>query len=110
MKTVKVPAGFTRAISVIVAVLAIIGLAVATRRALSLAGVIKTYASPKFGTFDRGFGLHPVLTFVHIVPGGLFMILAPLQFIPNLRSRCLWFHRWSGRIIVVSGLTIGISP
>jgi hypothetical protein len=109
MTTVKGPARFMRTITVIVVVLVIIGIVVVTRRALSLAGVIKTYVNPKFGAFDKGFGLHPVLTFVHIIPGALFMILAPLQFIPKIRSRYLWFHRWSGRVLVVVGLIIGIS-
>ena len=107
--TAKVPARLMRAIIVIVTVLAMIGLVVVTRRALSLAGVTKPYVNPKFGAFDKGIGLHPVLTFVHIIPGALFMILAPLQFIPKLRSRNPLFHRWSGRILVVLGLIIGIS-
>jgi uncharacterized membrane protein len=109
MKTVNVPAGFMRTITVIVVVLAMIGLVAATRRALSLAGVIKTYVNPRFGAFDKGISLHPVLIFTHIIPGALFMILAPLQFIPKIRSRYLWFHKWSGRILVVLGLIIGIS-
>ena len=109
MKTAKIPAGLIRAIAVIVVVLALIGLVVATRRALTLAGVIKTYVNPRFGAFDKGFASHPVLTFTHIIPGALFMILAPLQFIPKLRSRYPRFHRWSGRILVVLGSIIGIS-
>jgi uncharacterized membrane protein len=109
MKTAKIPAGLLRAIAVIVVVLALIGLVVATRRALTLAGVIKTYVNPRFGAFDKGLGLHPVLTFVHIIPGALFMILTPLQFFPKLRLRYPRFHRWSGRILVVLGLIIGIS-
>jgi uncharacterized membrane protein len=109
MKTVKVQAGLMRAITVIVVVLALIGLLAATRRALTLAGLIKTYVNPRFGAFDKGIGSHPVLTFTHIIPGALFVILAPLQFIPKIRSRYPWFHRWSGRILVVLGLIIGIS-
>jgi uncharacterized membrane protein len=109
MNTAKVPAGLMRAIAVIVVVLAMIGLVVATRRALTLAGVIKTYVNPRFGAFDKGLGLRPGLTFTHIIPGALFMILAPLQFIPRLRSRYPRFHRWSGRLLVVLGLIIGIS-
>jgi uncharacterized membrane protein len=109
MTTAKVPAGLMRTIVVIVVVLVLIALVVATRRALTLAGVIKTYVNPRFGAFDKGLGFHPLLTFVHIIPGALFVILAPLQFIPKIRSHYLWFHRWSGRILVVLGLIIGIS-
>jgi len=89
--------------------LAIIGIAAVLRRALTLAGVLKTYINPRFGEFDIGFRLHPVLTFIHIIAGGLFMILAPLQFIPKIRLNHLWFHRLSGRVLFVSGLIIGIS-
>jgi uncharacterized membrane protein len=109
MTTAKVPAGLMRAITVIVVVLVLIALTVATRRALNLAGITKTYVNPKFGASDKGISLHPVLTFVHIIPGALFVILAPLQFIPKIRSRYLRFHRWSGRILVALGLVIGIS-
>lgn len=89
--------------------LAIIGVVIVIRRALNLTGFIETYVHPKFGAFDGGFALHPVLTFAHIIPGALFMILAPLQFVPQIRARYLWFHRLSGRILVVSGLIIGIT-
>jgi uncharacterized membrane protein len=103
----KIPRGLIRGITTIVVILAIIGIAVAIRRSLTLAGVIKPYVNPKFGAFDSGFQLNRVLTFVHIIPGALFMILAPLQFVPGIRSRHLWFHRLSGRILVVLGLIIG---
>jgi uncharacterized membrane protein len=50
-----------------------------------------------------------VLTLIHILPGGLFLALAPLQFVPGIRERHLQFHRWMGRVLVVSGLIIGIT-
>jgi hypothetical protein len=109
MKTAEIPRGLIRTITVIVVILAIIGLIVATRRGLSLAGVIKTRVNPKFGAFDSGFALAPGLIFVHIICGSLFMIFAPLQFIPKIRSRHIQFHRWSGRVLVILGLVIGIT-
>lgn len=109
MTTAKIPAGLTRAISVIAVVLTIIALAAVTRRALNLTGVTKTYVNPKFGAFDKGFGLHPVLTFFHIIGGAIFAILAPLQFVRQIRTRYSGFHRWSGRVLVVLGLLIGVS-
>jgi len=90
-----------------VTILAIIGIAVAVRRALNLAGFIETYVNPRFGEFDGDFARNPFLTFLHIIPGTLFMILAPLQFVPQIRNRHLWWHRLAGRILVVSGLIIG---
>jgi uncharacterized membrane protein len=46
---------------------------------------------------------------IHILPGGLFLTLASLQFVPSIRQKHLQFHRWSGRILVGCGLIIGIS-
>jgi uncharacterized membrane protein len=46
---------------------------------------------------------------VHIIPAFLFMVLGPLQFVQPIRSRYLRFHRWSGRILVASGLIIGFT-
>ncbi|MBS1526827.1 MAG: DUF2306 domain-containing protein [Bacteroidetes bacterium] len=93
----------------IVIFLALIGIAAVLRRTLTLTGIIKTRVNPRFGQFDIGLTLNPVLTFVHIMAGGLFMILAPLQFVPKIRMNHLWFHRLSGRILFISGLIIGIS-
>jgi len=109
MNQQKMPAGLVRSIAGIVIALAVIGIVVAIRRALTLAGVIQPYVNPKFGAFDGGFAHHPVLIFVHIIPGSLFMILAPLQFVPKIRSGYPKFHRYSGRFLVVFGLTIGVT-
>ncbi len=58
---------------------------------------------------DAGFVRHPRLTFAHILPGALFMVLGPLQFSPAIRPRYLRFHRWSGHVFVLNGLVIGVS-
>jgi hypothetical protein len=109
MKPQKIPVWLIRSIAGVVIVLAIIGIVVVLRRALTLTGFIKTYVNPKFGAFDSAFALHPVLTFIHIIPGSLFMIFAPLQFVPKIRLHYLWFHRISWRILVILGLIIGIT-
>ena len=90
--------------------LAMIGLAAATRRALVLfwPGVFSGKYPPA-AAMDIGFAKHMALTLVHIIPGALFLVLTPLQFIPAIRSKHLQVHRWLGRILVVSGLVIGIS-
>jgi hypothetical protein len=41
---------------------------------------------------------------LHIVPGGVFLVLAPLQFSSRIRSRHIAFHRWSGRFLMVTSL------
>lgn len=90
--------------------LALMGVAVAARRALVL-----LYPAPFAGNhspaaaLDEGFALHRSLTLMHVIPGFLFMVLGPLQFAKNIRSGHLRFHRWSGRIFVACGVIIGFT-
>ncbi len=90
--------------------LAVIGVAAATRRALVLFWP-RVFAGkyPPAAAMDTGFSRHMALTLMHIVPGALFLVLALLQFVPSIRAKHLRLHRWLGRILVVSGLVIGIS-
>lgn len=93
-----------------VIVLALIGVAAVTRRALVL--VWPQQFSGKnnpAAALDAGFARHAALTFVHILPGALFLILTPLQFNRRIRDKHRQVHRWMGRILVVSGLIIGAS-
>jgi uncharacterized membrane protein len=98
-----------RLVWTVVILLAIIGLLAVTRRALDLTGVIPPGTNPRGGAFDAGFAQQPILTFVHIIPGTIFMILGPLQLVRRIRARHLWLHRLSGRIFVAASLVIGLS-
>jgi uncharacterized membrane protein len=88
----------------------VIGVAAVTRRALVLfwPEMFGAPASPA-ALLDAGFARHMVLTLIHILPGGLFLILASLQFVPSIRQQHLRFHRLLGRVLVVCGLIIGVS-
>jgi uncharacterized membrane protein len=91
-------------------VLVVIGVAAVTRRTLvlfwpSLSGGTSNPAA----VMDAGFARHMVLTLIHILPAGLFLVLVPLQFMPSVRQKHLEYHRWMGRILVVCGLIVGIS-
>ena len=90
--------------------LVVIGIAAVTRRALVLLWPMRfsSNASPA-AALDAGFARHAALTFLHILPGGLFLALAPLQFATGWRQKHLQLHRWTGRVLVISGLIIGIS-
>ena len=64
---------------------------------------------------DGRFAAHPLLTRVHVVFGGLFLLFAPLQFSATIRARNIRLHRWSGRILlplaivsVISSLYFGL--
>jgi uncharacterized membrane protein len=54
--------------------------------------------------FDGRFAAHPTATILHILPGGLFLLFAPLQFSSRLRTRHLQFHRWSGRLLAITAI------
>jgi uncharacterized membrane protein len=88
--------------------LIVIGVAAVTRRTLVLfwPGRFGAPASPA-AVLDAGFARHMVLTLIHILPGGLFLTLASLQFVPSIRQKHLQIHRWMGRVLVVCGLIIG---
>jgi uncharacterized membrane protein len=90
--------------------LIVIGVAAVTRRTLVLfwPGRFGAPASPA-SALDAGFARHMVLTLIHILPGGLFLTLASLQFVPSIRQKHLQVHRWMGRVLVVCGLIIGVS-
>jgi uncharacterized membrane protein len=98
-----------RFIWLVVILLVLIGIAMVARRTLTLAGVIAP-VSPAGGVpFDTGFAKNPVITFLHILPGALFMILGPLQFVKSIREKYPRFHRWNGWIFIVCGYITGIS-
>jgi uncharacterized membrane protein len=61
------------------------------------------------GSFDSGFRQHALLTLVHILPGVLFIVLGPLQFVGRIRRRHLWLHRLLGRIYVATSVVVGLS-
>lgn len=93
-----------------VGVLTAIGVAAVTLRTLVLLWPQQFAAtnSPA-AALNAGFARHMVLTLMHILPGGLFLVLAPLQFVPGIRAKHINVHRWMGRILMVSGLVIGFS-
>lgn len=90
--------------------LVLIGLAAVTRRTLVLLWPAKFAANfAPAATLDAGFARHMALTLIHILPGGLFLSLALLQFMPSIRQKHLQVHRWMGRVLVVCGLIVGVS-
>lgn len=44
----------------------------------------------------------------HFVAGGIILMLGPLQLIEGLRRKAPAFHRWTGRLYVLTSLTAGI--
>lgn len=106
----SVPKPVSRLLWFAVIFLVVIGIAAVTRRSLAL--VWPQQFAGKGGpaaALDTGFARYAALTFIHILPGALFLGLAPLQFAGRFRQRNLKFHRRMGTLLVLSGLIIGVS-
>lgn len=99
-----------------VVVLTVIGVAAAIGRGVFLSNLSAAAGSAvfpehrqEFEEMDRRFATRPVLTYLHIVPGALFLTFAPFQFSARLRARHLSLHRWCGRALVILALLAGLS-
>ena len=86
-----------------------IGIAMVMRRLVILTGLMPANNKPGFGSLDQGFNKHSFTTILHIVPGAVFMILGPLQFMSSIRLGHIQFHRWSGRVFILAAYIIGIT-
>jgi len=109
METGRTIQRIRRLLNIIMFMLVGIGLATVVRRVLLLTGVIRSINPSGGAPFDSGFGQHPVVTLIHILPGVLFMLLGPLQFMPGIRNRYTNFHRVSGYVFIFSSYLVGIS-
>lgn len=58
---------------------------------------------------NPGFIEFSLITESHVVLGGLFLALAPFQFIKRIRARWPMFHRWSGRLLISIGVIIALT-
>lgn len=85
------------AIGIAAVIVRIVVLATGPRHGAAISGV------------DDGFAAHPALTLIHIIPGALFMLLAPLQFAGTIRARRPRLHRWIGRAVWSIALVVGVS-
>ncbi|PYR57863.1 MAG: hypothetical protein DMF91_18505 [Acidobacteria bacterium] len=118
-----------RALWCAVVLLVLLGVASAAHRAVFIADAV-TRAAPvrlkllralgrddrdlrqrvlDFDRFDRRYAAHPVVTLLHVVPGAMFLILAPIQLSSRVRTRYPAFHRWSGRVLLVTAFVTGLS-
>ncbi len=59
--------------------------------------------------YNPGFLRFPTIVALHVVLGGVYLALAPLQFVRRIRSRHLGYHRWVGRLLVAVGLVVGVT-
>jgi uncharacterized membrane protein len=57
--------------------------------------------------FDGRFRDHRLMTLGHILAGGAFVLLAPLQLATPIRERFPAVHRWTGRALIVLAVVGG---
>ena len=58
---------------------------------------------------EARFVAHPTVMFLHAFTGALFLLLAPLQFLPNFRARHVALHRGSGVLLIALGVVIAFT-
>ncbi len=63
---------------------------------------------PEPSSFERRYVEHPVSAYLHIVPGVIYLVGAPLQLSRSFRSRHLALHRRLGRVLLGCGLLSGV--
>lgn len=77
--------------------------------ALEIHDPFSNQRSAELDRFDERFADNPSATVLHVVPGGVFLILAPLQFSSWLRGRYPRIHRWSGRLLIAGGIVFTLT-
>ena len=76
---------------------------------LGLSDPLAAERAAEVSRFDRRFALHPVMTLLHVVSGGLFLGLIPLQLWRPLRTQRPDVHRVIGRVSLAAGLVMLVS-
>lgn len=94
-------------ITVVLLILIILTFAIIRLRDVNLA--VSSETMPPKDTIEYGYARRPLLTYLHILPGILFVLFGAMQFIKSFRNRFINIHRWIGRIYLLLGLVIGIT-
>lgn len=95
-------------VTLIVAVLLAVVVAFAVIRVVVDVPHLRAGTRPAPDTFEARYVAHPLIAYLHLVPGTLFLLGAPLQLSARFRNRHLSLHRRLGRVLVVLGLTSGV--
>lgn len=76
---------------------------------LAFVGIAASATHYFWEPYNPGFLQFPVVTALHVVLGGLYLVVAPFQFVRRIRSRHLTYHRRAGRLLVANGLVVGVT-
>ena len=63
---------------------------------------------PDEESFEYRYATYPWLAYLHVVPGVIYLSLAPIQLWRGFRNRHLAWHRRIGRVALVAGLVSGV--
>jgi uncharacterized membrane protein YozB (DUF420 family) len=92
------------AIGLLVAIMVtFIGIRLATDVPNVLSGTL-----PDESSFEHRYAAHAWLAYAHILPGAVYLGIAPIQLWRGFRNRHLPVHRRMGRVAIVAGLVSGI--
>jgi uncharacterized membrane protein len=58
---------------------------------------------------DKHYIENLAVVLAHLVPGIAFMVLGPLQLSEKIRAKWPRWHRWAGRVYVVSGIGVALT-
>ena len=76
---------------------------------LALVGVAASATHYLQEPYNPGFLRYPTIVALHVGLGGVYLALAPFQFVKRIRSRHLAYHRWAGRVLVSIGFVVGVT-
>jgi Predicted membrane protein (DUF2306) len=74
---------------------------------LAIVGIAASATHYLYEPYNPGFLDFPTIVALHVVLGGLYLALAPFQFVKRIRSRHIGYHRRAGRVLVAIGLVVG---
>ncbi len=74
---------------------------------LALVGVAASATHYLQEPYNPGFLRFPTVVALHVVLGGVYLALAPFQFVMRIRSRHLAYHCRTGRLLVAIGVMVG---
>jgi uncharacterized membrane protein len=63
---------------------------------------------PDESEFERRYATHAWLAYAHILPGAVYLAIAPIQLWRGFGNRHIPIHRRLGRVAIVAGITSGI--
>lgn len=76
----------------------------------AVTGIVASFLNiPPSGRYNAVFVEYPVIALLHFVPGILFMVLGPLQFMPGLRRKHPVWHRNAGKVFMLCTIVILLS-